>query len=59
MNHKSISRRPLLKAIGAAGMLAAAEMLLPPWSRLTAADAQAGELSGDTIDLTISEHPFA
>jgi len=45
----------MLKAIGAAGALGALETLLPPWSRLAAAEAQAAELSGDTIDLTISE----
>ncbi|MEO8053211.1 MAG: multicopper oxidase domain-containing protein, partial [Acidobacteriota bacterium] len=58
MNYKRLSRRPVLKAIGTAGTLAALDTLLPPWSRLTAAEAKAGELSGDTIDLTISETPI-
>lgn len=57
MNPRKVSRRPVLKAIGAAGTLGVLETLLPPWSRLAAAEAQAGELSGDTIDLTISDTP--
>ncbi len=55
MSTHKISRRPLLKAIGAASSLAAVETLLPPWSRLAAATPQSGELSGDIIDLTIAE----
>ncbi|MEO8050114.1 MAG: copper resistance system multicopper oxidase, partial [Acidobacteriota bacterium] len=41
--------------MGAASTLAAVETLFPPWSRLTAADAPSGELSGNTINLTIAE----
>ena len=55
LNDPKIPRRPLLKAIGTASALTAFEALLPPWSRLAAADTTSGELSGETINLTIAE----
>lgn len=65
MKDELISRRSLLKGIGAAGMLAALEGLVPAYARnvfgenAVAATAQTrGELSGEVINLTIAETPF-
>lgn len=60
MNRDLISRRLLLKRVGALGLLAAVEHLLPAWA-LAGPTASAGSqtpLSGDVIDLTISEQLF-
>jgi len=59
-------RRRFLQGIGAVGVLAAAESLLPAFARAgllaqataTNGNAQMGQLSGNVIDLTIAETPF-
>ena len=55
-----ISRRLLLKRAAALGLLAAAEHLLPPWVLAGRATESSSPvlLSGEVIDLTISETPF-
>ena len=55
-----ISRRLLLKRAAALGLLAAAEHLLPPWVLAGRATESSSPvlLSGEVIDLTISEAPF-
>ena len=59
MGTHDISRRSLMKGIGAAGMLAAMEKLVPAFAGTGfGAAAQTGELSGSVIDLTIAETPF-
>ena len=59
MGTHDISRRSLMKGIGAAGMLAAMEKLVPAFAGTGFdAAAQTGELSGSVIDLTIAETPF-
>ena len=55
-----ISRRLLLKRAAALGLVVAAEHFLPPWV-LTSRGAESHSsavLSGEVIDLTISETPF-
>ncbi len=59
-------RRRFLQGIGAVGVLAAAESLLPAFARAgllaqataTNGNAQMGQLSRNVIDLTIAETPF-
>ena len=59
MGTHDISRRSLMKGIGAAGMLAAMETLVPAFARTgSGATARTGELRGSVIDLTIAETPF-
>ncbi len=59
MNPELISRRLLLKCVAVLGLLAAVEWVMPAYA--LASDANAGSqtpLSGDLIDLTISEQLF-
>jgi CopA family copper-resistance protein len=59
MNSKQISRCPSLKCAVVAGLLAAMESLVPTSAVTNAADAGSqAVLSGDVIDLTISEQLF-
>jgi len=59
MNPDLISRRLLLKRAAQLGLLAAVERLVPAWALTSAADAGSQTpLSGNVIDLTISEQPF-
>ncbi len=64
MNPDRISRRLLLKRVGALGLLAAVEHLFPACAWMSAADVSAVRagaqtpLSGDVIDLTIGEQLF-
>jgi CopA family copper-resistance protein len=59
MNSKQISRCPSLKCAVVAGLLAAMESLVPTSAVTNAADAGSqAVLSGDVIDLTISEQFF-
>jgi CopA family copper-resistance protein len=63
MKKELISRRDMLKGIGAAGMIAALQGLVPAYARSgfgleTGAPTGGGELSGEVIDLTIAETPF-
>lgn len=61
MKKELISRREILKGIGAAGMLAALQGLVPAYARSGFGETSAqigGELSGNVIDLTIAETPF-
>jgi CopA family copper-resistance protein len=60
MKPASISRRSLLKGVGALGTLTALESLFPAyvWSRAANAAAPTTQLSGNVIDLTIAEAPF-
>ena len=59
MNPGHISRRLLLKRAAALGLLAVVERLVPAYALTSAADAGSQiALSGDVIDLTISEQPF-
>jgi FtsP/CotA-like multicopper oxidase with cupredoxin domain len=55
-----ISRRLLLKRTGALGLLAAVEHLIPAcaWTEATSHVGSQTPLSGDAIDLTISEQLF-
>lgn len=59
MNSELLSRRLLLKRAAALGLLAAVERLVPAYALPTAANGGLQTtLSGDVIDLTISETPF-
>jgi CopA family copper-resistance protein len=60
MNHDLISRRLLLKRVGALGLLMAMERLVPSyvWATATNGAADTSQLSGTVIDLTIAETPF-
>jgi CopA family copper-resistance protein len=62
MKKELISRRDILKGIGAAGMLAALQGLVPAYARggfgPEPAASVGGELSGNVIDLTIAETSF-
>ncbi|MFZ1700979.1 MAG: copper resistance system multicopper oxidase [Pyrinomonadaceae bacterium] len=63
MENDFINRRAFLHGVGALGMLAALERLAPAYSGPPVGEAgalfqQAGELSGNVIDLTIAETPF-
>ncbi|MEO6562773.1 MAG: copper resistance system multicopper oxidase, partial [Nitrosospira sp.] len=60
MKSDSISRRTLLKGIGAFGALSALESIFPVyvWSHATNAAGPTTQLSGNVIDLTIAETPF-
>jgi CopA family copper-resistance protein len=59
MNTKHISRRLLLKRTAVLGMLAAVERVVPAYAVTSAANAGSQVvLSGDVIDLTISEQLF-
>jgi CopA family copper-resistance protein len=55
MQEKKLSRRPFLKAVASSGGAIALEALLPSWSRLTAQNTPASQLSGDEISLTLAE----
>lgn len=59
MKNGLISRRQLLKSVGAFGMLAVLERFAPAyaWASMTEV-AQTSQLSGSVIDLTIAETPF-
>ncbi len=61
MNLDLISRRLLLKRAAALGLLAAVEHLVPAraWPSATATAGSQVPLSGEIIDLTISEQPFS
>ncbi len=60
MNPDCISRRLLLKRVGALGLVAALERLVPPfvWAGMSDAVHHRSPLSGPVIDLTIAETPF-
>ena len=60
MKSNFITRRSLLKGMGAFGALTALESMLPAyaWSSALNAAAQTSQISGDVIDLTIAETPF-
>ncbi len=61
MNSDRISRRLLLKRVAALGLVAAVEHLVPAraWTSATATAGSQVPLSGEIIDLTISEQPFS
>jgi CopA family copper-resistance protein len=61
MNSDRISRRLLLKRAAALGLVAAVEHLVPAraWTSATATAGSQVPLSGEIIDLTISEQPFS
>jgi FtsP/CotA-like multicopper oxidase with cupredoxin domain len=64
MNDEVISRRLLLKRPGALGLLAALQPLLPscvsyPLPSITRPSSDTPKLSGELIDLVISERSFA
>ena len=59
MNPELISRRLLLKCVAVLGLLAAVEWVMPAYALASAAYAGSQTpLSGDLIDLTISEQLF-
>lgn len=60
MKSETISRRKVLEGVGALGLLAAMERLVPSYARAGAIGAAQllPALSGNTIDLTIAETPF-
>ena len=60
MKHELLSRRLLLKHVIALGMLAAVERLIPAYAMTNTAVSPGSQtpLSGDVIDLTISEQLF-
>lgn len=63
-NDRIISRRLLLKRAGALGLLAAVQPLLPscanhPLLRAAQSDSDSSTLSGELIDMVISERSFA
>jgi CopA family copper-resistance protein len=60
LKSNSISRRSLLKGMGALGMLKGLESILPSyvWASIPNTAIQTPELSGDVIGLTIAETPF-
>lgn len=61
MNSDRISRRLLLKRAAALGLVAAVEHLVPAraWTSAYATSDSQTPLSGEIIDLTISEQPFS
>ena len=61
MNSDRISRRLLLKRVAALGLVAAVEHLVPAraWTSAYATAGSQVPLSGEIIDLTISEQPFS
>ncbi|MBY0248940.1 MAG: copper resistance system multicopper oxidase [Nitrospiraceae bacterium] len=61
MNSDRISRRLLLKRAAALGLVAAVEHLIPAraWTSAYATSSSQTPLSGEIIDLTISEKPFS
>lgn len=61
MNSDRISRRLLLKRAAALGLVAAVEHLVPAraWTSAYATSGSQTPLSGEIIDLTISEQPFS
>ncbi|MCH6584386.1 MAG: copper resistance system multicopper oxidase [Proteobacteria bacterium] len=60
MKSNSISRRTLLKGIGAIGTLKGLESILPSyvWANMLNVAIQPPEISGNVINLTIAETPF-
>lgn len=60
MKSNSISRRSLLKGMGALGMLKGLESILPSYVRANMSNTaiQRSEISGNVIDLTIANTPF-
>jgi CopA family copper-resistance protein len=60
MQRTSISRRGILKGAAALGLVAAAHALKPaaPWAGIAAHSSSPNVLTGDVIDLTISEQIF-
>jgi FtsP/CotA-like multicopper oxidase with cupredoxin domain len=61
MDSDCISRRLLLKRAAALGLVAAVEHLVPAraWTSAYATSGSQTPLSGEIIDLTISEQPFS
>ncbi|MEE8255207.1 MAG: copper resistance system multicopper oxidase [Nitrosomonadaceae bacterium] len=60
MKSNPISRRSLLKGMGALGMLKGLESIFPSyaWASMSNAAIQTPEISGNVINLTIAETPF-
>lgn len=60
LKSNSISRRSLLKGMGALGMLKGLESIFPSyaWTSMSNAAIQTPEISGNVINLTIAETPF-